>query len=255
MKTTFAEVSAELIGRSRQERQALVVLSSSAFLLFLMHYVFRSMPVIWHMAQEFFRLMLPIESAQELARGNLRLSSLLWWLVGSTLCYLVIPYLIIRDVLGCRVSEYGLSWRLTRSDFYSYLFCFLPVAALVLLVSFRPDFQAYYPVYKTAPALGFFLLWELLYVFQFFALEFFFRGFLLHGIAARFGSSAIWIMTFPYFMIHFGKPWPEALGAFVAGAVLGFLSLRSGSILPGFFLHISVALWMDICAIWQKGGF
>ena len=48
---------------------------------------------------------------------------------------------------------------------------------LLLLVSRQPDFGAYYPMYKLAGRSWLdFLVWEPLYLAQFFALEIFFRG-------------------------------------------------------------------------------
>jgi membrane protease YdiL (CAAX protease family) len=50
-------------------------------------------------------------------------------------------------------------------------------------------------------------------------------------------------------MIHFGKPFPETIGAIAAGLVLGLLSYKSKSVIPGIFLHYSVAITMDILAL------
>ena len=88
---------------------------------------------------------------------------------------------------------------------------------------------------------------------QFFALEFFFRGFFLHGIKQRFGFYSVFVMMIPYCMIHFGKPFPETISAIIAGTALGILSLKSNNIWLGVFIHCSVAITMDICSLWQKG--
>ncbi len=64
-------------------------------------------------------------------------------------------------------------------------------------------------------------VWWALYFLQFCALEFFFRGFLLHGIAPRLGWASIFAMALPYNMLHYGKPMPEALAAIVGGIALG----------------------------------
>jgi uncharacterized protein len=93
----------------------------------------------------------------------------------------------------------------------------------------------------------------MLYLLQFIAIEFFFRGFMLHGNKNRFGFYSILVMTIPYCMIHFGKPLPETIGAIIAGLILGMLSLKSNSIWLGIAIHFSVAITMDFCAIWQKG--
>jgi membrane protease YdiL (CAAX protease family) len=92
-----------------------------------------------------------------------------------------------------------------------------------------------------------------LYAIQFVALEFFFRGFLVHGTRRRLGFYSIFAMTIPYCMIHFGKPMLETFGAIIAGIVLGIMSLRTRSVWLGAGLHITVAWLMDALALWHKG--
>jgi membrane protease YdiL (CAAX protease family) len=98
-------------------------------------------------------------------------------------------------------------------------------------------------------------IWEAVRALRFVSLEFFFRGYLLFGTEKRFGYHAIAVSALPYGMIHFAKPFPEALGAIVAGAVLGYLALRTRSIAGGAILHISVALSLDMLALFRKGAF
>ena len=62
-------------------------------------------------------------------------------------------------------------------------------------------------------------------------------------------------MMVPYCMIHFGKPMPETLAAIAAGIILGFMSLKTRSVWMGAALHVSVALSMDLCALWRSGKF
>jgi membrane protease YdiL (CAAX protease family) len=163
-----------------------------------------------------------------------RLTSLLYWVSSCVLWYLVIPALVVRFVLRQRLSDYGMSVR----------------GAL----HHAPAFQEQYPFYRGYGALppGF-LLWELGYAAQFLALEFFFRGFLLHGLVPRLGGYAIFVMIGPYCLIHFGKPFPETIGAIAAGVILGLLSLRARSIWLGVAIHVSVAWTMDALALWHAG--
>jgi membrane protease YdiL (CAAX protease family) len=88
---------------------------------------------------------------------------------------------------------------------------------------------------------------------QFFGLEFFFRGFLLHSLKPSLGIYSIFVMTVPYCMIHFAKPLPETFAAIFAGIFLGWLSYRNGNIWMGFVLHCFVALSMDVMALLNKG--
>jgi membrane protease YdiL (CAAX protease family) len=61
-------------------------------------------------------------------------------------------------------------------------------------------------------------------------------------------------MVVPYCMIHFGKPWAEALAAIIAGVVLGTLALKTRSIWSGFLIHVTVAVSMDLAALLQTQG-
>ena len=127
---------------------------------------------------------------------------------------------------------------------------FVVVLPCVMLVRGLPAFQKMYPFYKHAhESWGDFLGWECAYVLQFFALEFFFRGFLLHGLKHRFGYYSVFIMTVPYCMIHFGKPLPETIGAIIAGIFLGTLSLWTRSIWLGVLIHVTVAVAMDLATL------
>jgi membrane protease YdiL (CAAX protease family) len=130
----------------------------------------------------------------------------------------------------------------------------LVVFTPVLLVSNTPAFLKQYPFYKQASqSLGHFILWELSYGFQFFCLEFFFRGFILFALVRYLGHAAIFVMTIPYTMIHFAKPLPETLGAILAGIALGTLALRTRSIYGGVLIHIAVAWSMDLLVLFHKG--
>ena len=60
---------------------------------------------------------------------------------------------------------------------------------------------------------------------------------------------AVPIMVVPYVAIHLTKPFAEAVGSIVAGTVLGALSLRTGSIWFGAFLHFAVALTIDLLVL------
>jgi membrane protease YdiL (CAAX protease family) len=88
---------------------------------------------------------------------------------------------------------------------------------------------------------------------QFFGLEFFFRGFLLHSLKPSLGTYSIFVMMVPYCMIHWGKPMPEAFAAIFAGLFLGWLSYHNGNIWMGLVLHCTVAFSMDVMALFNKG--
>ena len=190
--------------------------------------------------------------------ANLHLSYLLFWAFGQTILYLAIPVIQIVWFFRKPLSDYGLKLRGVTHLWKLYLAMLAVMVPIVLIVSRSESFQATYPFYRVTenePLWPRFWIWEAAYFLQFIGLEFFFRGYLLHGIKRRFGAYAILVMMVPYCMIHFGKPMPETFAAIVAGIVLGFMSLKTRSIWLGAVLHISVALTMDFCALWRIGWF
>ncbi|MBI4946023.1 MAG: CPBP family intramembrane metalloprotease [Bacteroidetes bacterium] len=187
---------------------------------------------------------------------NEQLSNLAKWVFILCGFYFVVPALVIKIVFKEKLSDYGLRWKGAFKNYYLYLIMLGVMIPLVYFFSKTAAFQAKYPFYelnsgeKLYPN---FWIWETLYFLQFFSLEFFFRGFMVHGMKHRFGVYSVLVMTIPYCMIHFGKPLPETIAAIVAGIVLGVLSLKSRSILLGVCIHFSVGLMMDMAALWQKG--
>lgn len=187
---------------------------------------------------------------------NAQLFKLLYWAGTIIFFYLVPPVLIIKFLFKEQLKEYGLSLKGALSSYKVYLLMLCVMIPLVLFFSRTQSFQQRYPFYEPSPSESFFpnlFVWELVYFIQFFALEFFFRGFMLHGTKKTFGFYSVFVMSIPYCMIHFGKPFPETIAAIIAGVVLGILSLKSNSIWLGVLIHYSVAITMDICALYQKG--
>ncbi|HEY0788940.1 MAG TPA: type II CAAX endopeptidase family protein, partial [Thermoanaerobaculia bacterium] len=169
-----------------------------------------------------------------------------WWATtrigGYTLPFLVWKIVFRKDSL----LDFGLRTRGFFDHAWIYGLFLAVVLPAMLVVSASPDFGSYYPFYKTSHRSWFdFLTWEAMYFAQFFALEMFFRGFWIGALRRSFGSGAIFAMAVPYCMIHFGKPYLEAVGAIIAGIALGSLSLKTKSIYQGFLVHITVAALMD----------
>ncbi len=190
------------------------------------------------------------------ASANAQLWRLAWWAGLIILFYLIIPALVILFYFKEKLSDYGLKFKGAFKDIQLYFIMLCVMVPLVLFFSTTRSFQARYPFYTLHAGESLFpnfMIWECLYFLQFFSLEFFFRGFMVHGLKNRFGFYSVFVMTIPYCMIHFGKPLPETLAAIIAGIVLGVLSLKSRSILLGVLIHFSVAISMDLCSLWQKG--
>jgi membrane protease YdiL (CAAX protease family) len=185
------------------------------------------------------------------------LPALGWWVAIVTIFYFIIPALGIRFLYKESLADYGLAFRI-EPGFGKLLVTSLAIMLpLVYLMSLTSSFAAKYPflrIHNDEPYIGMTLLvWELIYFIQFFGLEFFFRGFLVHSLKPALGIYSIFAMTVPYCMIHFGKPPAETLAAIGAGVFLGWLSYRNGNIWMGLVLHCAVAFSMDIMALYNKG--
>lgn len=177
-----------------------------------------------------------------------------YWSLTRVFAWVVLP-LVVLWLSGRRGRDHGLGWGKSTSHIPLYFVCAAVVLPLVFFVADQRDFSSYYPFYKHAGrSLADLFLWELFYAGQFFAVEFLFRGFLVESGRRSLGSQAIFAMVVPYVMIHYGKPVAETFGAIIAGVVLGTLAMRSRSIWPGFFVHETVAIAMDLAALMQKGG-
>jgi len=178
----------------------------------------------------------------------------LYWLLGCYLFYLFLP---ICYVLFSRRKLSEIGWRLTfpKKHLKVYLFLAFIIVPVIIIAATTERFQNTYPFFKFNPLIHswqHFAIWETGYMFQFVAVEFFFRGFLLFGFARFIGPYAVYVAVIPYCMIHFGKPLPETIGAIIAGIVLGKMALASKSIFPGILIHCLVGFLMDCLSTYHK---
>jgi membrane protease YdiL (CAAX protease family) len=178
-----------------------------------------------------------------------QLMGFVWWSGWRVLGYVVLPVIVIWCMRE-RVRDYNLSVRGFFRHIWIYVVMFVAFLPIVFVASQEPSFRETYPFYAMANRSQFDLwAWEGLYVIQFIALEFFFRGFLLQSLRRVMGANAIFVMMVPYCMIHYGKPMMETFGAIGAGLLLGTLAMRTRSIWGGVLIHVGVAISMDVLAL------
>ncbi|HEX8114652.1 MAG TPA: CPBP family intramembrane glutamic endopeptidase [Kofleriaceae bacterium] len=178
------------------------------------------------------------------------LRSFAWWSGWRVFGYVGIPMIVLACLPGQRIRDYHVSLRGFFHHLWIYAALFALVLPAVIYASTTVAFRETYPFYRIANrSYTDLALWELLYAAQFLSLEFFFRGFLLHGLRRALGANAIYVMLVPYCMIHYGKPLPETLGAIGAGLILGTLAMRTRSIWGGVLIHVGVATTMDVLAL------
>lgn len=178
----------------------------------------------------------------------------LYWLFGCYLFYLILPMCYVT-LSNNKLSEVG--WKLTipKKHLSIYVCLGLIIVPVIIIAATTEKFQNTYPFFKFNPLIHswqHFAIWETGYMLQFVAVEFFFRGFLLFGLARFIGPYAVYVAVIPYCMIHFGKPLPETIGAIIAGIVLGKMALASKSIFPGILIHCLVGCLMDCLSTYHK---
>ncbi len=181
--------------------------------------------------------------------------SMVYWSASIIMFYLVIPVLIVRFVFREDLRDYGFRIRGVAKDYPLYVLMLAIMLPLVYLASTTQSFLDRYPLFQPSQGHVFplFLYWQAAYFLQFVAVEFLFRGFMVHGMKHRFGVYAVFIMVIPYCLVHIGKPFGETMAAILAGIILGMLSLKSRSIILGIMIHYSIAISMDLFALWREG--
>ena len=133
---------------------------------------------------------------------------------------------------------------------------------LLLSASFLEHFTDFYPRYQRsggvqfANAMGWpewlaIVVYEVTYAIGFFEIELFFRGFLVIGLARHLGKDGVLAMAATYAVLHFGKPMGETISSVFGGYILGILALTTRNIWGGVWIHVSIALLMELFAFVQ----
>jgi len=233
-----------------EDRSALIVLIASTLLLLVFFY--------WGRPNFYFTSGISGYVA-DLATGPLEefpgVGAYLWWGFTSMIFRVGLPVLVIVWLLRGSPRNYGFRLQGITAHLPIYGLMYLAMLPVLVWVSSFDSFLSYYPFYSRAVEGGAgFWLYELGYGLQFVGVEAFFRGFMTFGLLPRFGALSVVMMTVPYTMIHFSKPMPEAFAAIVAGLVLGTMAVRSRSFVPGIFLHVAVAITMDLLVLGRLGA-
>ena len=101
---------------------------------------------------------------------------------------------------------------------------------------------------------GLLVLYESCYVLYYVGWEIFFRGLLVLGLEKRLGAfAAVGVSTLVSTAIHYGKPQGEVLAAAIAGFLLGWLVLRTRSLLGPLVFHAATGLLTDTLVLFQTG--
>jgi len=178
------------------------------------------------------------------------------WFGTNFVVLFVVPALLIRFVLRRPLSDYGLRWgnfAIWGRYFAFYLAVMIPV---ILIISREPSFHDYYPRCKLARISDLWLILSTLgWLLYFFAWEWFFRGFMLFGLAPRMGGAlAIMVQMIPFVMMHYLKLEAETWSSIICGIVLGLMAFRGKSFVGTWILHWLVQTMMNLAVVWWPLG-
>lgn len=95
---------------------------------------------------------------------------------------------------------------------------------------------------------GYILSYETLYILDFYVIELFFRGFMILAFVKIAGPKVVLPTAVFYCILHFDKPFGEALSSLFGGTFLGIITYYSRSIWGGIIVHMGIALAMEVCA-------
>ncbi|MFQ3550062.1 MAG: CPBP family intramembrane glutamic endopeptidase [Armatimonadota bacterium] len=189
------------------------------------------------------------------------------YILGNLLGLSFVPILLIFGVFKNELNSYGLCGVKNWTPWLYTGIMFLGLFILMVLSARWSSFQAYYPIFKHFPEFRYTVFadypkvnpfithWQWMlyamftYGFYLFWWEFFFRGFLLFGLAKWNSFLAVVLQALAFGLLHAGKPPTEVAASFIAGIILGILALRSGSILPCFVLHWAASVSFDILVV------
>jgi membrane protease YdiL (CAAX protease family) len=190
------------------------------------------------------------------------------FVVGNALGLFFIPIVLIL-LLGEEPASFGFCLGESRKVRFIVGLMFVGLLAAFVPASRLPAFQDYYPIFKhfghfpmidrsiqfrgygpfIEGNMGALIYGWMTYGMYMLFWEFFFRGFLLFGLARTIKWPAVIVQALAFGLMHLGKPWPEVAASFGAGIILGVLALRAKSFVPGFILHWMAFVTFDALVI------
>ena len=168
-------------------------------------------------------------------------------MIGGFFLFGVIPMLVVKLIFREKLADYGLQMGHYRRLLANTM-VFVPGMFVIGMLTGRDaafwSVYPYNPVVTDEPTL--FTCHALTYLAYYFGWEFFFRGFMQHGLRDSFGIyNAVLVQTMASAMLHFGHPISETLGAICGGLLWGFLVLRCRSLLAGYIQHSVLGITLD----------
>ena len=200
----------------------------------------------------FMRMALQYAWLTDYPQNNMKFIAQAYTSASFVLLFVIIPVLFSRLYPIDGPNPFSFRPALLKEFVPSYLPLILLMTPVLWIACGKDSFNRFYPLYKP-DTLHLLVAYETIYMVQFVAVEYLFRGFLLFRMEKAAPGYGVWVMVIPYALIHIHKPFPEAIASIFAGVVLGFLALKSRSIWPGVIVHCYVAISTDLFSLIRSG--
>jgi membrane protease YdiL (CAAX protease family) len=145
----------------------------------------------------------------------------------------LVPLLVVVGLFRDKPARYGLGLGNWRVGVPIALVGATVMAPIIVWLTSRPDFAAYYG--PSRAGLADVLATNLL---DLPSTEFLMRGFLMFALLRTVGPIAVVIATLPFVFSHLSKPEIELLSTFFGGLAYGWLDWRTGSIWWSAATHV-----------------
>lgn len=204
--------------------------------------------ISWYFSNpEFFRDYFSFIQSEEIVIEEL--ISFLYWFIFDFILFFVVPFYIIKLIFKENLSEYGALLGNKRLGLFFLIIAAFVIIPIIIIVSNNSSFTSYFPLMNSAvDDWKIFLVYELVFIAFIFSWEFIFRGFMLFGLEKKFGIYSVFIQMIPFVLLHSGKPFIETFASIFGGLFLGYLALRTRSMIYGFLIHAIILIALDIIA-------
>jgi hypothetical protein len=193
--------------------------------------------------------------------------------VAGFLLLVLVPIALIKFVYKQPLRAFGLGLPppgKRKLAVQGFLLLTLPSLVGFFFAAQNPALTEVYPFFRPFSSVGQFLVYELVYLLFFVAIEFMFRGYLLFGLAGvrdtdvgdrggvpgvyYFGRYALMIQMLSYTAWHLGKPLPELWGTIVWGLAAGAVAYAVRSIWPVTLSHWLLNVVLDAVSLLAAPG-
>ena len=235
VKSEIKSLSEEL--RSLDSKTITILLSST--ILFITSWYFAN-PRFF---QESVTFLQPREIIEE------ELLAYIYWFLLDIILFFLIPLYIIKLFFRDNLKSFGITLGKKKLGIFYSIISILIFIPVIYLVFNSENYSKYFPLMQSAKEdLFIFIIYECFFILFIFSWEFIFRGFVLFGLENKFGFYAVFIQMIPFVLLHTGKPFLETFASIFGAIFLGYLALRTRSVVYGFLIHASILVLLDILA-------